>query len=149
MEWDTLEHSYHEKTNDWYLSVILIAVALITVEFFMNNFLLITLTFIGTITFILLAARIPEMIHVEIRDMGIREGNLLYPYQSLDAYTVTTDGHEMKLLLESNRRLMPLIVIPISDDVDPDQVRVELDKHLPEKELHESLAHLLLERLGF
>ncbi|OGZ05490.1 MAG: hypothetical protein A2845_05760 [Candidatus Lloydbacteria bacterium RIFCSPHIGHO2_01_FULL_49_22] len=149
MEWDTLEHSYHEKTNDWYLSVILIASALIIVEFFMNNFLLITLTFIGTIAFVLLAARIPEMIHIEIREMGIREGDLLYPYQSLDAYTVTTYEHETKLLLESNRRLMPLIVIPIPDDIDPDQVRVELDKHLPEKELHESFAHLLLERLGF
>ena len=40
MEWDALEHSYTEKTNDWYASAILIAGSLIAVEFLMNNFLL-------------------------------------------------------------------------------------------------------------
>ncbi len=149
MEWSILEHEYTEKTNDWYASVILIAGALIAVEFLTNNFLLITLTFIGTATFILLSARKPEMMHVEILKKGIHAGNVMYAYHSLDAFAIVEYHHENRLLLESNRHLMPLIVIPIPHDVDPDDIREVLTEYLDEKELHESFAHLLLERLGF
>lgn len=149
MEWATLEHFYSEKTNDWYASVILIAGSLVAVEFLSNNFLLITLTVVATVTFILLAARRPEMMHVAITKTGIRAGNLLYSYHSLDAYAIAEYHHETRLLLESNRHIMPLIVIPIPDDVDLDELREALNLYLPEKELHESFAHLLLERFGF
>ncbi len=48
MQWETPEHRFKEKTNDWYASVILIAGALVAIEFLVNNFLLITLTMVGT-----------------------------------------------------------------------------------------------------
>ena len=149
MEWDTLEHTYYEKTNDWYASVILIATALIIVEFLFGNFLMITLTVIGTITFILLSARKPEVMHVEIVKTGIRAGNLLYSFNSLEGYAIAEYHHEDRLLLKSSRHIMPLIVIPISEEVDVNMLREILDENLSEEELHESLAHLLLERLGF
>ena len=149
MEWDTLEHAYHEKNNDWYASVILIAGALIAVEFLFNNFLLITLTFIASVALILLAARRPELMHVEIRDTGVRAGTLLYPYSSLDGFAIAEYDHARRLLLESNRHVMPLVVIPLPDDLEPEVLRKELSKFIPEKELHESLPHLIFERLGF
>ncbi|OGZ04899.1 MAG: hypothetical protein A3C93_03825 [Candidatus Lloydbacteria bacterium RIFCSPHIGHO2_02_FULL_54_17] len=149
MQWETPEHQYKEKTNDWYASVILIAGALIAVEFLLNNFLLITLTVIGTIAFLLLAARRPELMHVEIGSSGVRTGNLLHPYTSLDGFTIAEYAHEHRLLLESNRHFLPLIVIPIPDTVNSDDVRNDIAEYLPEKELHESLPHLLFERLGF
>lgn len=149
MEWDTLEHIYEENSNDWYASVILISGSLIAVEFLMNNFLMITLTIIATITFILLAARVPDMMHVEIRKTGVRAGNILYSYSSLDGYAIAEYHHENRLLLESNRHVMPLIVIPIPHDVDLETVRETMNEYLPELELRESFAHLLLERLGF
>lgn len=149
MEWRTLEHAYIEKTNDWYASVILISGALVAVEFLTSNFLLITLTFIATATFILLAARKPDMMHVEILKKGVRAGNVLYSYHSLDAFAIVEYHNEDRLLLESNKHIMPLIVIPIPHDVDLDDLRETLSEYLDEKELHESFAHLLLERLGF
>lgn len=149
MEWDTLEHSYTEKTNDWYASVILIAGSLIAVEFLMNNWILITLTFIGTVTFLLLAARRPEMMHVTITRKGIRAGNTLYPYSTLDGFAIAEYEHEERLLLESNRHIIPLHVVPIAHEIDPDDLREALSQYLPEKDLEESLPHLLFERLGF
>jgi len=149
MEWETLEHQYTEKTNDWYASVILISGALIAVEFLTNNFLLITLTLIATATFILLSARRPEMMRVEILPKGVLAGNEMYSYHSLDAFAIVEYHHENRLLLESNRHIMPLIVIPIPHDVSTDEIREVLRVYLDEKELHESFAQLLLERLGF
>jgi len=149
MEWEILEHSHSEKTNDWYASVILIAGALVALEFLFNNFLLITLTIIGTFAFLLLAVRRPELIHVEIRTSGIRAGNTLYPYVSLDGFAIAEYPGERNLLLESNRHLMPLIVIPVPNKVHSDELRDLLAQYLPEKELHESLPHILFKRLGF
>ena len=149
MQWSTLEHSYTEKNNDWYASVILITGALIAVEFLMNNFLLITLTFIATVTFILMAARKPNIIQVEVRRNGIRLGDTLYPYQSLDGFAIIDYTPERRLLLESNRAILPLIVIHISDDIDSEELHVELKQHLPEKNLHETLPQLFMERIGF
>lgn len=149
MEWETLEHPYTEKTNDWYASVILIAGALIAVEFLLNNFLLITLTVIGTIAFLMLAVRRPELMHVLIGQNGVKAGNLLHPYSSLDGFAIAEYPNEKRLLLESNRHYLPLIVLPIPETVKPDDVRSVLAQYLPETELHESLPHLLFERLGF
>lgn len=149
MEWEILEHRYVEKTNDWFASVILIAGSLVAAEFLFNDFLLITLTVIGTFAFLLLAVRRPEMMHVEIRPSGIRTGNTLYPFTSLDGFAVVDYKVGRKLLLESNRRLMPLIVIPVPKAIHPDVLRDMLADYLPEKELQESLPHLLFERLGF
>lgn len=149
MQWETLEHQHREKTNDWYASVIVIAGALIAIEFFLNNFLLITLTVIATIAFLLLAARPPERIHVEVGRSGVRAGNILYPYSSLDGFAIAEYPHEKRLLLESNRHFLPLIVIPIPEALDTDDVHAAVAQYLPEKELHESFPHLLFERLGF
>ncbi len=149
MEWDAPEHSYTEKTNDWYASAILIAGSLVAVEFLMNNFLLVTLTFIATITFLLMAARKPEMIHVEIRKNGIRMGGTLYPYQSLDGFAVIDYTPERRLLLESTKIFMPLIVIHLPHELDVEDLHSELINHIPEKALHESLPQIIMERLGF
>lgn len=149
MEWDTLEHAEVEHTNDWKASVVLIAGALIAIGFLFGNFLLVVLIFIATVALLLMAARKPAMIHVEIKKSGVREGTLYYPFRTLDGFSIVEHGDAHRLLLESNHRLMPLIVIPIADTVDPEELHEFLERFIPEKELHESLPHLLMERLGF
>ncbi len=149
MKWEALEHSYTEKTNDWFASVVLIAGSLVAVELLLNNFLLIILTLVATFTFILMAARKPKLITVEIRSNGVRVGDTLYPYQTLDGFAVIEYTPERRLLLRSTRTFMPLIVVHIDDDVDLEELHDELRQYLPEQELHESIPQLLMERLGF
>lgn len=149
MEWDTLEHAHIERTNDWYASMILIAGALIAVEFIFGNFILVILTFVATAALLLMSAQKPEMIRVEITKSGIRAGTLFYPIRTLDGFSVTEHSEGHKLLLESNHRLMPLIVIPIAESVNPEELREFLSNFAPEKELYESLPHQLMEKLGF
>ena len=149
MEWDTLEHSYTEKTNDWYASVIIIAGAGIALGFLLGNFLIVTLIFIGTIAFILMAAKRPEEVHVQILRKGIRVGDTLYPYRTLDGFAIIDYTPQHRLLLESSRIFIPIISIHIPDDIDIDDLHEEVSQYLPEKDLHESLPQLLMERIGF
>jgi len=89
------------------------------------------------------------MVHVELRKNGVLVENTLYPYQSLDGFAIIDYTPERRLLLESTRRLMPLIVIHIADNVDTEDLHEAMAQYVPEKDLHESVPHLLLERFGF
>ena len=149
MEWEALEHSYTEKTNDWYASAILISGSLIAVEFLLNNFLLITLTLIATTTFLLMAAKRPSMLLVQIRRNGVRVGETLYPYQMLEGFSVIEYTPEARLLLRSTKTFMPLIVVHVADEIDVEELHDELAHYLPERDLHESLPQILMERVGF
>ncbi len=149
MQWETPEHIYFEKTNDWYASVIIIAGALLVVAFMARSYLVMALIFIGALTFILAAARRPDIVTVEIRKSGVRFGNSLYPYNSLEGFAIIDYMHDNRLILDSNRKLMPHIVIHLPDDLDIEELREELAQYLPEKELHESFVQVLMEKIGF
>lgn len=149
MEWKVHEHTYYEKTNDWYAATIVIAAALAALMFYLENYLSIALIVIGTFAFLLLAVRRPEIITVKLTNFGVSAGNVVYPFSTLDAFNVVEYDGVHKIILESKRLFAPLHIIPIADDIDPEEVRDFLADYLPEKELHEPFAHHLMERLGF
>jgi hypothetical protein len=149
MEWDVQEHLYFEKSNDWLASVGIITAALAVLAFMFNNILLMVLIIVAAATIVIVHARKPEMMHVSIGDIGVRAGNTLYPFSSLEGFSVVEHPMEHKIILESNRHFMPHIYIPIADDVDLGEVRRELLKHIQELDLRESMMHMWLERWGF
>lgn len=149
MQWDVLEHTYTEKSNDWYASVFIIAGALVALMFYLKNYLSVALVIIGTFTFLLLAVRKPEIITVKLTKSGITAGDTTYPYSTLDAFSVYEHENVHKIILESKSFFAPLHVIPIAEGVDLEEVREFLLDYLPEKEMHEPLAHILMERLEF
>jgi hypothetical protein len=149
MQWDVLEHTYTEKTNDWFAATIVIAGALVALMFYLENYLSIALVIIGTFTFLLLSVRRPENMMVKLTNFGVIAGNVTYPFSTLDAYNVVEHESVHKIILESKRFFAPLHIIPIADGIELEEVRDFLADYLPEKEMHEPFAHRLMERLGF
>jgi len=149
MEWDTLEHAYQEKSKDWYAAVTIVGLALIVLAFFLGNILMAFLILIGGATFLLLAARQPQTVHVNITHTGIRIGQTLYPYNTLDAFALEEHPFGNKILLESTKSFMHLVVVPIAQNIQLTELHRVLAEHLPEKEISESLGHIIFERLGF
>lgn len=149
MEWDVPEYHHQEKNSNWFAAAIVIAGSLIAVEFMFNQFVLIALTVTATAAFLLVAKREPNMMRVEIKKTGIRAGNMFYPFANLDGFAVIDHPHEHKILLESTKAFMPIIVVPIARDIDLEVLHDQLAEFLPVKELREPLGHILFERLGF
>lgn len=149
MEWDVPEHLYYEKSNDWIAAVLVIAFVLVAAEVFYHSYLLVVLTLIATFTFLLLSVRKPKILRVAITRSGIRAGNTFYPFSSLDAFAVIDHPKEHKILLESAKPYLPLIVIPIADTVDREEIWEALSRNLPSKELREPFSHILFDYLGF
>lgn len=147
--WEAPEHHHVEKNGDWFWILGILTIVLSVTTFFLGNTLFALLIFIGGITFGLVANRAPAMLTHSVTNRGLRVGNILYPYSTLECFYIDED-HERgpQLLARSNRFFMPLIIMPIPGEY-IDEIETILDPRLPEEHLEEPLVNKLLELVGF
>jgi len=146
--WSALEYEHKEKSADWYWALGVIAVAGSATAFLLGNILLSILIVIGAFTLAMYGRRRPEMMDVKLGKRGVFVNDTLYPYNTLKSFWVEEQDKESKVLIESEKMLMPYIVIPLND-ADPDEVREFLFEYLEEEEHSEPLSHKFMEYLGF
>jgi uncharacterized membrane protein YobD (UPF0266 family) len=149
MEWNVPEHVYRERTNDWFAAVFVIAAVLIAAELYFSNYVVIVLIILATCGVLIVAKKQPKIVHVAISKTGVKLSNVFYPFSELDAFAIIDHPTEHKILLESNKTYLPLIIIPIPDEVDRESVFELLAKSLPHKEMREPFAHVISDYLGF
>lgn len=133
MEWETYDHENKEKSSDWFWSVgiIVISVAIVLVIF--GNIIGAILVVVATFVLALFAKHEPHVVHVVVNEVGISKDRTMYTFSSLDSFWVD-DAHPFKkILLKSKKPLMPLIVIPLGDDVDVDRLHRTLSRILDEE----------------
>ena len=148
--WSAHEHDHYEKTPDWYWGLGLLVLVLTIGAIFFNNVLLAILILLGGVMVGVYASRHPDRYEFALTPRGVIIHNKLYPYKTLESFWID-DIHPHatpKLLLKSTKTFMPLIVVPL-EDVDLELIHVYLNRHLPEVEKAEPLAHKLFELVGF
>lgn len=151
IEWGAHEHEHQEKTPDWFWALGLITLVGIVASLFFGNPLLAILLLVGGLVMGLFATRRPHYAEFALTQRGVIVENTLYPYQTLDSFWIDDiDLHRPpRLLIKSQKIMMPLIILPIAEDVDPDIVHRYLLQYLMEEECVEPLAHKFMEALGF
>lgn len=148
LEWEAHEYVHTDKSTDWYWSVGLIAITLAVIAILMHNLLFAVVIIVATAALLMLSVRKPRLIKFEINSRGVVIDDLLYPYSTLDSFWVEDKFFVDKLILKSQKPLMPLIVIPFTD-INPEEMRDTMLQYLHEEEHEEPLSHSLMERLGF
>lgn len=97
----------------------------------------------------LVTAKRPSIIPFSVSSRGIRVGERIYPYSTLEAYFIDEENpNGPQLLIRSKSLYMPLIIMPIPEEYVHD-IEDLLLARLPEEELEEPLANKILEILGF
>src|SRR3989338_4286703 len=131
ISWEATEHHHVEKGSDWYWALGIIAVVGATVSIIFGN--------------ILFAIVIP----LELTPRGMRIDDRLYRYATLESFCIDGDAPRgPQLLLKSTGMLSTLLVIPLPEEA-VEEIDDILAERLPEEHMEESLAHRLLEFLGF
>lgn len=148
ISWQAPEFEYIEKGPDWYWAVGVIATTLIVAAILFENLLFSLVILFATIALVTQANREPDILEFTIDRRGVRIENTLYPYASLRSFWVENTEHEQQIILQSQKNLMPYIIVPIAE-VDPEEVRDYLLQFLPEEEHEEPLSHKIMEYLGF
>jgi hypothetical protein len=148
LEWEAHEYEYRHKTSDWYWAVGIIVVSLSIAFIFFQNFLFAIVILVGGFVLALHASRHPEIIHYELNRRGVVIDKNLYLYDSLESFWVEERDHNPRILIKSQKILMPYIILPLGD-VMPETAHAYLGQYLKEEEHLEPIFQRMMEYLGF
>ena len=149
ISWEAPEHHHVEKGNDWYLVLVIIVFALFIASIILGNVMFALLVAVAGGAFAVAATKPPKIIPFSVSVRGVRIGDRLHPYATLDAYNIDEeDPKGPQLLLRSRQRFMPLLVIPIPEEY-IDDIEDLLKPRLDEEDLEEPVIMKILELFGF
>lgn len=147
--WEAPQHHHVEKGNDWFFALAIIILALVIAAVLFDSVLFALLIGLSGGALAVSAAKRPAIIPYAITVRGIRIEDRLYPFSTLDSYHIDEeDPRGPQLLVKSEKRLMPLIVIPLPPD-HVDEIEDILKEKLEEEELMEPFLVKVLELFGF
>lgn len=149
--WETLNHIKEEKSSDWFWIVGIVAIAGAVLAIFFNNVLLGLLILLSAFASFMFVHTPPKIERYELNRKGVVIGEDLYPYNSLESfYVVDEDGYERdRILIKSRKFFMPLIIIPLGNEVTVDEVYDFLIEYLDEEEMREPPAYYIMKKIGF
>jgi len=149
ISWEEYEYEFTEKSVDWFWALGIVSISVAITSVVLNNILFAVLIIIGAITLSIHAVKKPEIVHYEVNQKGVVIDNKLYLYNSLDSFWINNTTEMPRLLITSKKIFMPHISIPISPEVDTEDLRDYLLDRVDEEEQNESLATHLMRYLGF
>lgn len=149
IEWDAHEHEHKERSSDWFWAVGILTVAIAIAAIIFGNYIFSLFILLSAFSLALFINRHPETIHITVDETGIIKKNIKYPFNTLQSFWIDEKHPHKKIILRSKKILVPLIVVPLGNDVDTDRLRNTLEKYLPLEFHHLPLAEVLLEYLGF
>lgn len=150
IEWHALEHNHHkEKTPDWFWIMGTVAIAGSILAIYFGNFLFGIVILLSALTAFIQAHTKPQIVHYRITRRGVQIGNSVIPYSTLESFWVIDEEINDRIILKSQKFLMPYIVIPYdSIKTDPDEIRNYLLEYLNEEEMDEPASNKILEAIG-
>ena len=149
LEWDAHEYEHKVRSQDWFWAVGIIAVSIAIAAVIFGNIIFGILILISAFALSLFASRPPSTIHAVIDEKGIARGRVRYPYSTLGSFWIDTEHPHKKIILRSEKMFMPLIIVPLGENVDVDQLHEKLSLSLPEEFHSLPFVEKILEYLGF
>jgi hypothetical protein len=147
--WEALEHHHVEKKSDWYWIAGIIIISFAAASIFLGNILLGIAILTGGSVLLIHAARKPKVVQYAVTTRGLRIDNTLYPYATLEGYSITEDDFtDPQLLVRSSKLLMPLLILPLPEEY-VDEIEEIIGARIGEEHLEEPILHKLFEMLGF
>ena len=148
--WTAPEYVRHDKSNRWYLIAGLIAVTSALVALFFGNWsMALAILVFTTVYWYIDTYHPPKMTSIEISEMGVRIGNLFFPYSQIKAFWIIYDHGIRTLNLRALNHWFGDVVIQL-DEIDPVEIRNFLVGQIPEWEgKREPVSETLLRILKF
>jgi len=149
MEWDAHEYEHKERASDWFWAVGIISVSVAVAAVIFGNIIFGILVLLAAFTLSIFASRPPTTLHMVVDEKGITRGKVRYPFSTLKSFWIDTDHPHKKIILQSEKMFMPLIIVPLSEEVDIEQLHENLSLFLAEEFHSLPFIERILEYLGF
>lgn len=152
-EWSAPEFEYHHKEHSWYWLVVIISGLLILIALVQKNFLFAIFVLIASIVFFKLGHQFPRNLDIRINDQGVAIGeNDFHPFDSLSGFATKQldnfpDGLSQIIFQKKHRLSTHIKILAPTEKIE--DIRILLNKHLPEIEYEESLTDHISRLLKF
>ena len=149
IEWDAHEYEHKERSSDWFWAVGIISVSVAVTAVILGNIIFGILVLISAFALSLFANRLPSTIHMIVDEKGVTRSKALYPYSTLKSFWIDMEHPHKKIILRSEKMFMPLIVIPLGDNTDVEEIHENISSMLSEEFHSLPFVEKILEYLGF
>jgi hypothetical protein len=154
INWSALEYEDKERSQDWFwaLGIIMttsVVAAIIFSDYFFAGLLIFSGLFLG-----FFAIKKPETIYYELNKTGLQIRQRLYPYKKIKSFWVQVGAERNSaikplLFIHSERIFMPIITIPIEENMAEEIHSFMLAQNIAEVEMKEHPSEKIMEALGF
>ncbi len=148
IEWYAPEYKHKEKSIDFIWTIGLVTIVSCVIAFWLKNYLFAVFILISGASLILFSIRHPEDVYFSIEDEGFTLGKDRYSWTKIKGYNIKKENDESILLLEVDKRLLPVYTIPLPKEK-TDQIKETLSKVAQSKDIEESKSMKFMEQLGF
>ncbi|KKP87417.1 hypothetical protein A2575_00080 [Candidatus Roizmanbacteria bacterium RIFOXYD1_FULL_41_24] len=148
LEWFALEYEEKERSTDWYWALGVIVITSSIASIIYNNYFFAALLLISGILLGFFAIKKPDIISYELNTDGLKIRNQLYPYKNIKSFYVQS-GEKPILFIKSERVFMPVIEIPIENNLTSSIHSIMISKNVVEEEMKEHPSLKIMNSLGF
>lgn len=149
LTWTAHEHEHKERSSDWFWAMGIIAVSVAVAAIIFGNVIFGILVIVASFSLSLFINREPREIRIEVTERGITRDNIHYPYSGLESFWIDIEHSHPKILLRSSKFFLPLIIVPLGEEADLEEVHEKLMRFLKEEPHALPFVERLLEYLGF
>ncbi len=148
LNWSALEYEDKERSVDWFWALGIIIVASSIAAAIYGNYFFAMILVIGGILLGFFAIKKPNMVSYELDKKGLKINTHFYTYQNIKSFWVHT-GEKPTLFIKSDRFFMPVISMPIEENLAEEIKNLMLSNNIAEEEMHEHASEKIMESLGF
>ena len=149
IEWDAHVYEHKQRSSDWFWAVGIVVASVAIASIILGNIIFAILIIVASFALSLFINRPPETIHNIIDENGVTRSNIRYPYDTLHSFWIDEEHSHKKILLRSKKTFMPLIIVPLGEGSDAENLHEVLVARLEEKYYSLPFVEKLLEYLGF
>ena len=155
LSWSALEYEEKERGNDWFWALGIIVVTSAIAAVIYSNYFFALLLLLGGGLLGFFAIKKPDEVAYELNEKGLKMREQLYPYENIKSFWVQKEKVENEitlkptLFIKSERVFMPVISVPIREDLAEKIRSIMISKNIPEEEMKEHASEKIMEFLGF
>ncbi len=147
ISWSALEYEHKERSKDWFWALGVIVFATSATSIIYGNYFFALLIVLSGVLLGYFANKHPDMVDFELSDKSLKIRDEIYPFENIKSFWINREAPT--LYIRSERVFVPIISIPLQDEI----IEIVHDrfmvKEVAEEEMKDHPSEKIMETLGF